>query len=356
MTVMTQAQTAPAAPPTSGGTAPQGLELRHLRYFVAVAEAGTFTHAAERLFIAQPTLSQQIRRLEQIVGTPLLQRGHEGVQLTQAGAVLLEDARAILAQVDHGVCRTRGAAGLGRPRLRFVVPGDMPESLAVAASSRLRSLADAAKIDVSWVETALDAEVSAIRLGRADAGLGWTDPAAAPPDRLEVMQLGEFEPDAWVPAAHPAASRGVIGLDELASMNVIYGPRRAGTYDRWLDVLVTQNPRFEFTDPLFRQSLPMTLAFAASGNRPAAVLTGPRHHVRTQAAPAQPGHPASPGAGDMVPVRVSQHQLSATAGLLWNGDLPRRLQQVLFDTAVGIDLDRAGRPRPSPEPDLALAS
>ena len=144
MTVMTQAQTAPAAPPASGGTAPQGLELRHLRYFVAVAEAGTFTHAAERLFIAQPTLSQQIRRLEEILGTPLLQRGREGVQLTQAGTVLLEGARAILAQVDHGVCRTRVAAGLGRPRLRFVVPGDMSESLAVAASTRLRSLADAA--------------------------------------------------------------------------------------------------------------------------------------------------------------------------------------------------------------------
>jgi len=172
------------------------------------------------------------------------------------------------------------------------------------------------------------------------------------------MQLGEFEPDAWVPAAHPAASRGIIALDELASIDVIYGPRRAsaGTYDRWLDVLRTQNPHFEFTDPQFQHSLPMTLALAASGNRPAAVLTGPRHHVRTQAAPARPAHPASPGAGDMVPVRVSQHQLSATAGLLWNGDLPRPLQQVLFDTAIGIDLDRAVRPLPSPEPDLALAS
>ena len=60
-------------PPPAAGAA-QGIELRHLRYFVALAEAGSFTHAAQRIFIAQPTLSQQIRRLEEIVGTPLLQR------------------------------------------------------------------------------------------------------------------------------------------------------------------------------------------------------------------------------------------------------------------------------------------
>ena len=76
----------PPPPSGSGGGTPQGVELRHLRYSVAVADAGTFTHAAERKSVAQPTLSQQIRRLEELVGTPLLQRRREGVRLTTAGA------------------------------------------------------------------------------------------------------------------------------------------------------------------------------------------------------------------------------------------------------------------------------
>ena len=327
-----------AAAPTpllaSGGSAPQGLELRHLRYFVAVADAGTFTHAAERMYIAQPTLSQQIRRLEEIIGTALLHRRREGVQLTQAGAVLLEHSRSLLSVLDHGLCRTRQAAGLGRLRLRFVIPTALPESLAVEAASRLRSAA-AADVGITWMETALNAEFSPILQHRADAGLGWTDPARADlPAPLDALHLGEFAPDVWVWATHPAASRGVISLDELARMDVIHGPRADdGTYDRWLDVLRAQNPHFVFTDPPFRTSLAMTLAFAASSSEHAAVLTGPRQRIQAWAAPAQPDPGIILDTPGMVPVRVAQRKLTATASLIWNGGLPRQLQQLLFDTA-----------------------
>src|SRR5271154_4414680 len=249
---MEQVQLGPGCPPRAAAEAPAGIELRHLRYFVALADAGSFTHAAERMFIAQPTLSQQIRRLEEIVGTPLLQRRREGLQLTKAGAVLLDASRTVLALVDHEVNRTRQAAGLGRQRLRVAVPPRLPDSFAVEAAAALRSVAGAADVELVWVEAPLDAEFSLIRQRRADAGLGWlTASPEALPAPLDVMGLTEFEPDVWIPSSHAAASRGTISLVELAQLDVIYGPRRAepGTYDAWTRVLRTVNPRFEFSDP-----------------------------------------------------------------------------------------------------------
>ena len=313
------------------------MELRHLRYFVAVADAGTFTHAAERMFIAQATLSQQIRPLEEIVGTPLLQRGRVGVRLTDAGSALLEESRAVLSLVDHGVNRTRQVAGLGRPRLQFVIPASLPEDLAVAVASRLRRRAAAAGVEVAWIEAPLDGEFSPVRQHRADAGLGWlTAGDHDVPAPLEAMSLGNFEPDVWLPRTHPTAPDQGIGLGELAALDVLHGPRRLGavTYDLWLAVIRASHPGFGFTDPPIRRSLPMTLAFAASASRPTAVLTGPDHRFGDRSGPAEPD-PEAESAG-MVRVRIEGSPLAVAAGLVWSGDLPRQLQQVLVDTADSI--------------------
>lgn len=346
---MKHTQPEPVPRPVDGAGAPQSLELRHLRYFVALADAGSFTRAAERLTIAQPTLSQQIRRLEETIGTPLLHRRREGLQLTAAGSVLLEKSRSVLSLVDHGLSQTRQAAGLGRQRLRMVIPPDLPEALAVKAADGLRSAAVAVEVDVVWVETALDAEFSLIRTRRADAGLSWltTKPEALPAP-LDAMILGEFEPDVWIPSTHTAAQQGAISLEELARLHVIHGPRRAhaGTFDMWAKALQAADPRFRFADPPFRRSLPLTLAFAATADRPTAVLTGPATAAGDWAAPIRSSRPTD--TSGMARVSLRNHPLTASAALVWSCDLPRPLQQMLFETA-----DSLTTPPPPPPAELA---
>jgi DNA-binding transcriptional LysR family regulator len=319
--------------PNARELASHGVELRHLRYFIAVADAGTFTQAAERMDVAQPTLSQQVRRLEDMVGAPLLQRRREGVRLTEAGTIFLEESRALLSMVEHGVSLTRHAAGIGRPRLRVAVSPDMPEAIAAVTVSRLGELTADADVDVLWVEALFDAQFTFIGQHRADVGLGWLAPSGQRlPAALDAMSLGDFEPDAWIPSSHPAARWGVITLAELARLDIVHGPGRAsaGIYDAWLTVLQSVDPQFEFTDQPFPPSLPLTIHFAATASRPTAVLTGP-HHPAGQHAD-WPEH-APEGCG-MTRVRIAQAPLTASAGLVWNADLPRQFQEILFD-AVG---------------------
>jgi hypothetical protein len=163
------------------------------------------------------------------------------------------------------------------------------------------------------------------------------------------MSLGEFEPDVWIPSTHAAAHRGTISLEELAGLDVIHGPRRAhaGTYDAWTTALQAAGSRFEFTDPPFHRSLPLTLAFAATANRPAAVLTGPATAAGSRATPIRRPRPAD--TSGMVKVSLRNHPLTASAALVWSGDLPRPLQQMLFQTADNLTVP------PPPQP-AGLAS
>src|SRR5580698_4762780 len=98
------------------------LELRHLRYFVAVAEELHFGRAAERLHLSQPPLSQQIRRLEEILGYALFERTSRSVKLTNAGVAFLERARSTLRKVERDIVETRsvGQGEVGSLHIGFV--------------------------------------------------------------------------------------------------------------------------------------------------------------------------------------------------------------------------------------------
>ena len=120
--------------------APDAIELRHLRAFVAVAEELNFGRAATRLFLSQPALSRQIRNLERLVGCDLLRRSTHRVELTLAGDALLDRARRLLADVDDAVQATRSVGGDLERRLAAVWE---PVNDLTAASPDLQALRDA---------------------------------------------------------------------------------------------------------------------------------------------------------------------------------------------------------------------
>jgi hypothetical protein len=111
---------------------------------------------------------------------------------------------------------------------------------------RLQALAAVAGIDVTWLDGPLDAGFNQVPLRAADSALGWLPDPALLPASLETMALGEFEPEVWLPSALMAGRPRVIGLGELAALDVVHGPRRASpaTYDAWLAVLRARQPRF----------------------------------------------------------------------------------------------------------------
>src|SRR6187431_2079611 len=114
------------------------MELRHLRYFVSVAELGSVTRAAAKLLIAQPALSLQVRQLEEEIGARLLERLPRGVALTAAGESFLEDARAILARAEQAAVRARERQAGQRSTFRLSLAPITTHSVLPSVLRRLR--------------------------------------------------------------------------------------------------------------------------------------------------------------------------------------------------------------------------
>jgi DNA-binding transcriptional LysR family regulator len=207
------------------------LDLRRLRYFVAVAEEGHVTRAAERLGIQQAPLSQQIKALEQSLDTQLFRRRPRGVQLTDAGAALLVEARAVLAraaEAEAAVARAaRGEAG--RLRLGFTNSACFHPAMP-AALAAFRAAAPAVALTFDQASTPALIE----RLQRGDLDAAFIRTAQASPPGLAVHRLAEEPMVAALPAAHRLAeSGGPMALSDLAAETFIAYPRAegAGLYD-----------------------------------------------------------------------------------------------------------------------------
>jgi DNA-binding transcriptional LysR family regulator len=131
------------------------MELRHLRYFAAVAEALNFTRAAAHLHVAQPALSRQVADLEEELGVDLLRRTSHGVLLTAEGKLFLEEARAILKRADESVAKVRALARgeLGELQVGYVPPLEFPKGIAAKERWYWALPKEAGKV-ASWLASA----------------------------------------------------------------------------------------------------------------------------------------------------------------------------------------------------------
>jgi DNA-binding transcriptional LysR family regulator len=187
------------------------MELRHLRYFVGVAESLHFGEAASRLGISQPSLSQQIRQLEQELQTSLLRRTKRRVELTEAGELFLSEAREILARADraaviaHRIGRQRGA------KLRVGV-GYCMDQLALAKAVSTFSAAHP-QLRIELQTMAVTRQLAELRDGRLDVALVRYPPAEG---ILESEPLHTEELIVAVPPRHRLAGRNTVSLATLA--------------------------------------------------------------------------------------------------------------------------------------------
>lgn len=212
------------------------MELRHLKYFVTVAEELHFGRAAERLGIAQPPLSQQIKALEQQLGVLLLTRTKRHVELTAAGSAFAKEARQVLAQASQAIqVAQRAARGdTGQLDVGFVsgaVYGKVPS---------IMRLMRARYPEISLVLKDLSSEeqMEALQARHLDVGLV-RPPVATVRVQQFAMKVIAREPLVVVlPSAHPLAKRRKIAIEELAGEPFLLVPRHVapGFYDQFVSI------------------------------------------------------------------------------------------------------------------------
>jgi DNA-binding transcriptional LysR family regulator len=202
------------------------MEIRELRTFVAVVEAGAMSKAARQLHVSQPALSQTITALERRLGVRLLVRTSTGVQVTDAGTTLLGEARAVLARHDQALAAMARHTETGGGVLRVGVPLELPPDLLPSALARL------ADTRVQARHLSSVAQVAALRAGELDVGLVRERPAG--PDLDAVLVVTE---DVGVLLAADLAEKlgSPVRLEDLAGLDWFAFPR-AGS-PAWYDEL-----------------------------------------------------------------------------------------------------------------------
>ncbi len=195
-----------------------------MRYFVAIAEEGNFSRAARRLHVSQPPLSTQIKGLEEELGVKLLERTNRGVSLTAAGSVFFEEARAVLARLEHARSEAKRAerGDIGVLSIGFVSIADYGILPPALKDFRGRF----PLVEVHLHELTTDAQIRELRAGRLDLGIG-----LAPVDEpdLQFERLLREELLLAAPSGHLVTKTSdLVDLRGLSKESFIVPPRDVG--------------------------------------------------------------------------------------------------------------------------------
>ena len=250
------------------------MELRHLRYFVATAEAQHFTRAAEQLGMAQPPLSQQIRQLEQEVGTPLFDRAGRGVALNDAGRAFLACAQDILQRVEAAVLTARRAARgeVGELTLGFTESA----SFNAVVTELIRQYRQRyPEVEMTLSQGDSETLVAQLRSGAIDAA--FVRPPFALDGGLAFTQLAEEPLVVALPLGHALARRKRLAPADLVQERFILYSRKSG-YGLSADIMAAC--RQHGINPLIGQRAPQlssAVNLVAAGMGVAIVPASLRH-------------------------------------------------------------------------------
>src|SRR5208337_1595169 len=189
------------------------MDHRYLRYFIAVAEELNFTRAAEKLHTVQPSLSQQIRRLEEIVGTPLFHREKHRLHLTEAGRIFLQESRSILQQTSRAIALARQAA---RAEAGFMTIGFVP-GVEGKVFPRILPILRAKYPDIELSLRTLTSPQQMEALHDREINIGFLRPPIDDPDVVSETVLRE-KIIAVIPANHPLAKLKRVPVRSLAAL------------------------------------------------------------------------------------------------------------------------------------------
>ena len=287
------------------------MELQQLRYFVAIADTGTFTAAAKELHVAQPSVSKQVRKLETELGASLLERRKAGITLTDAGAILLPWARRVLADVDGARIEVAGLASLERGRLSV---GATPSLSTVLLPRVLASFHTAHPgVTLSVVEAGSRDLVE--RLATGDLDLALVILPLPREELFDTMPLIREELVLAVAKKHPLAARKSVRVGELRGVPLVMF--RDGYDLRSATISACEQAGFHPTFAIEGAEMDGVLRMAAAG---VGVAVVPRMVVEK--------------GGPLVAVRLVQPTLTRSVGVAFRRDRHRSRAADAFVTQL----------------------